>query len=37
MNTLTVTTPALSAGQQQITISNPDGQTYTLDAAFSAN
>ena len=37
MNTLTVTTPALSAGPQQITITNPDGETATLDAAFFAN
>lgn len=36
-NTLTVTTPALTAGPQQITITNPDGQSYTLDAAFNAN
>lgn len=37
MNTLTVTTPALSAGPQQIVITNPDGESVTLDAAFVAN
>jgi large repetitive protein len=34
MNTLTLTTPALSIGPQQITITNPDGETVTLDAAI---
>src|SRR3984893_11012317 len=37
MNTLTVTTPPLTAGPQQITIINPDANTYTLAAAFTAN
>jgi IPT/TIG domain len=36
-NTLTVTTPAVGAGPQQIVITNPDGETVTLDAAFVAN
>jgi hypothetical protein len=36
MNTLTVSTPALTAGAQQLVISNPDGETVTLDAAFLA-
>lgn len=37
MNTLTVITPALPAGAQRITITNPDGETIALDAAFLAN
>jgi len=37
MNTLTVITPALSAGAQRLTITNPDGETISLDAAFTAN
>jgi hypothetical protein len=37
MNTLTVTTPPLTAGPQQITITNPDANSYTLAAAFTAN
>ncbi len=37
MNTLTVTTPPLTTGPQQIRIANPDGETATLDAAFTAN
>ncbi len=37
INTLTVTTPALSAGPQQVLITNPDGETATLDAALTAN
>jgi len=37
MNTLLVTTPALTAGTQRITITNPDGETVSLDAAFTAN
>lgn len=36
-NTIIVTTPALSAGSQRVTITNPDGQTVSLDAAFVAN
>jgi IPT/TIG domain len=36
MNTLTVVTPALTSGPQPIVLSNPDGETYTLDAAFQA-
>lgn len=36
-NTLIVTTPALSAGSQRVTIANPDGETASLDAAFLAN
>ena len=37
INTLTVTTPSLTAGRQQIIITNPNGDSYTLDAAFAAN
>jgi hypothetical protein len=37
MNTLTVTTPPVSAGPQQMVITNPDGETVSLDAAFTAN
>jgi IPT/TIG domain-containing protein len=35
-NTLTFTTPALSSGAQQLVLTNPDGETVTLDAAFLA-
>jgi hypothetical protein len=35
--TLRVATPALKSGAQQITVTNPDGETVTLDAAFTAN
>jgi hypothetical protein len=34
MNTLTLSTPALTRGAQQLVISNPDGETVSLDAAF---
>jgi hypothetical protein len=37
MNTLTVVAPAVSAGAQRITITNPDGETVSLDAAYTAN
>ena len=37
MNTLTVVTPALATGFQRVTITNPDGETVSLDAAFLAN
>jgi len=37
INTLTVTTPSLTAGPQQILITNPCGDSYSLDAAFTAN
>jgi len=37
INTLTVTTPPLTTGPQQIRIANPDGETATLDAAFTAS
>jgi DNA-binding beta-propeller fold protein YncE len=37
VNTLSVTIPALTPGPQQITITNSDGETLSLDAAFIAN
>jgi hypothetical protein len=37
MNTLTLVTPAVTAGSQRVTITNPDGETVSLDAAFIAN
>jgi hypothetical protein len=36
-NTLLVVTPALIPGPQQITLTNPDGETVSLDAALIAN
>lgn len=36
-NTLLLVTPALSPGPQQISLTNPDGETVSLDAAFIAN
>jgi len=36
-NTLVVTTPSFARGPQQITITNPDGESVSLDAAFTAN
>jgi hypothetical protein len=37
MNTLTVVTSALTAGSQRVTLTNPDGETVALDAAYTAN
>jgi len=37
MNTLTVLTPGLAVGAQSVSITNPDGETISLDAAFTAN
>lgn len=37
VNTLQATTPAVNAGPQQIILTNADGETYALDAAFVAN
>ncbi|HXN50296.1 MAG TPA: IPT/TIG domain-containing protein [Candidatus Acidoferrum sp.] len=37
INTLTVTIPPLTAGPQQVLITNPNGDSYALDAAFRAN
>ena len=36
-NTLLVTTPSLTPGPQQIIITNPDGETVSLDTAITAN
>jgi DNA-binding beta-propeller fold protein YncE len=36
-NTLSVTAPALTPGPQQITVTNPDGESVSLDAAITAN
>jgi len=36
MNTLQITTPSTPVGTVGITITNPDGQTYTLDDAYTA-
>ncbi|HWY09531.1 MAG TPA: IPT/TIG domain-containing protein [Candidatus Acidoferrales bacterium] len=33
-NTLTIITPALSSGAQQLVLTNPDGESVSLDAAF---
>ncbi len=35
--TLLVVTPSLTPGSQQLTITNPDGEAISLDAAFIAN
>jgi hypothetical protein len=35
-NTLTLATPALSTGAQQLVLTNPDGESVSLDAAFVA-
>jgi hypothetical protein len=37
MNTLTIVTPPMSTGAQRVTITNPDGNTVSLDADFTAN
>jgi len=36
-STLTLTTPAMTAGPQRLVLANPDGETTTLDAALTAN
>ncbi len=36
-STLSVVVPGLTPGSQQITITNPDGETVSLDASFTAN
>ncbi|HEY2461630.1 MAG TPA: IPT/TIG domain-containing protein [Candidatus Acidoferrum sp.] len=36
-NTISVVTPAMTAGARQIVIANPDGESFTLDAAFAVN
>jgi hypothetical protein len=35
-NTLTFATPALTAGAQQLVLTNPDGESVSLDAAYLA-
>lgn len=37
MNTLTIVTPSMTSGPQQITVTNPDSETSTLSAAFTAS
>jgi hypothetical protein len=37
LNTLTIVTPSVTPGPQRIVITNPDGESVTLDAAFSAS
>ena len=37
VNTLSVVVPSLAPGPQRILITNPDGETISLDAAFTAN
>jgi len=37
INTISVVTPSLTPGPQRITITNPDGETTSLDAAITAN
>jgi hypothetical protein len=36
-DTLTLTIPAGASGMQTLNLANPDGQTYTLEAAFTVN
>jgi IPT/TIG domain len=36
MNTLTFTTPAVTSGAQQLVVTNPDGESVSLDVAFLA-
>jgi hypothetical protein len=37
MNTLLIIAPAVSSGAQRLTVTNPDGESVSLDAAFVAN
>jgi DNA-binding beta-propeller fold protein YncE len=37
VNTLSVTVPALTPDPQRVTITNPDGESVSLDAAITAN
>jgi hypothetical protein len=37
MNTLTVVSPAVPVGPQQLTLTNSTGETVSLDAAVIAN
>jgi|HubBroStandDraft_6_1064221.scaffolds.fasta_scaffold05858_9 hypothetical protein len=36
MNTLSLTTPTMAAGSQQLVLTNPGGECVSLDAAFLA-
>ncbi|HEX4380363.1 MAG TPA: IPT/TIG domain-containing protein, partial [Candidatus Acidoferrum sp.] len=36
-STITIAAPAVSAGPQRLTLTNPNGETTSLDAAFTAN
>lgn len=36
-NTLTFSAPSVSAGPQRLTLTNPDGESVSLDAAFAAD
>ncbi|HYL82908.1 MAG TPA: IPT/TIG domain-containing protein [Candidatus Angelobacter sp.] len=36
-NTLSVVTPSVSSGPQRVTLTNPDGEAVSLDAAITAN
>jgi IPT/TIG domain len=37
LNTLSVVAPVTTAGAQRLTITNPDGESVSLDAAYTAN
>jgi len=34
---LLITVPALSSGARRLTVTNPDGESVSLDVAFLAN
>jgi IPT/TIG domain len=36
-STITLVTPTLSQGPQQVVVTNPNGESFALDAAFTAN
>ena len=36
-STIAITTPAVASGPQRLTLTNPSGETASLDAAFTAN
>jgi hypothetical protein len=36
-STITIATPAVTGGPQRLTLTNPNGETTSLDAAFTAN
>jgi IPT/TIG domain len=36
VNALTISTPQVSSGPQQLVLTNPDGESVSLDAAFLA-